>query len=32
MGGALLGGSFASNPGMGALIGGGLGLLGGYMI
>jgi hypothetical protein len=31
MGGALLGGSFASNPGYGALIGGGLGLLGGLL-
>jgi hypothetical protein len=31
MGGALLGGSFASNPGYGALIGGGLGYLGGLL-
>ena len=31
MGGALLGGSFGSNPGMGALIGGGLGYLGGLL-
>jgi len=31
MGGALLGGSFGSNPGLGALIGGGLGLLGGLL-
>jgi hypothetical protein len=31
MGGAFLGGSFGSNPGMGALIGGGLGLLGGLL-
>ena len=31
MGGALLGGSFAENPGYGALIGGGLGFLGGLL-
>ena len=31
MGGAFLGGSFGSNPGMGALIGGGLGYLGGLL-
>jgi hypothetical protein len=31
MGGALLGGSFAANPAYGALIGGGLGFLGGLL-